>query len=280
MLNLMKQARAAIGLLNPSEVVSRSQRPVRIGLVAMSAEAYARMEEALGAPMGGRLTHRASDDNAPGQVELVFYDTDLTAPEGAYTFDYANPGAIAHNLLKEHEDLALPLARQFPGLRGAMLDHLIHEVAQENGLFALATALPDVIPNLIELPWVFGEWASDTAFITANQVRLAFQMAAAYGHEVGISHQKAEIASIGLGAFGWRALARELAGKIPFGGGLVAKGAIAYAGTFLVGKGLEAVHHGYNFTAADRAAAYQHGLEKGRGVMAAFRQAGQRMVAH
>ena len=40
-------------------------------------------------------------------------------------------------------------------------------------------------------------------------------------------------------AFGWRALARELVGHIPLGGGLIPKGAIAYAGTYVVGKGLE-----------------------------------------
>jgi len=54
----------------------------------------------------------------------------------------------------------------------------------------------------------------------------------------GVFERAAEILSIVGGAFGWRALARELAGKIPFGGGIIPKGAIAYAGTYVVGKGL------------------------------------------
>lgn len=273
MLKLLKQAGAAVRLLKPGEVVSQAQRPLRIGLVAETAEAYARMEEALGVGGANGRVYRATDADVPERVDLVLYDGDLTAPGDAHTLTHANPAATVNELMRDHSELGLPLARQFGGLRRAVLDHMIHAVAQENALFALATALPDVIPSLVELPWAFGEWASDTAFITANQVRLAFLVAAACGHEVGYGRQKAEIVSIGLGAFGWRALARELAGKVPFGGGLVAKGAIAYAGTYLVGKGLEALHHGYTFTAADRETAYQQGLVRGRGVVAPFTEA-------
>ena len=90
----------------------------------------------------------------------------------------------------------------------------------------LVTALPDVIPSLIELPWAAGEFASDTAFLTMNQVRMAFLIAGASDQDVGYREQRAQIAGIVAGAFGWRALARELAGKIPFGGGLIPKAAI------------------------------------------------------
>ena len=89
-----------------------------------------------------------------------------------------------------------------------------------------------MVPNFIELPWAIGEFASDTAFLTANQVRMAFQIAAACGKDVGLGKQKGAVLSIAAGAFGWRALARELVGKIPLGGGLIPKGAIAYAGTY------------------------------------------------
>ena len=138
-------------------------------------------------------------------------------------------------------------------------------VAKENALFAVATALPNVVPNLIELPWVVGEFASDTAFLTANQVRMAFQIAAACGKDVGLGKQKGTVLSIAAGAFGWRALARELVGKIPLGGGLIPKGAIAYAGTYVAGKGLELLHvHDGEPTAAQREQLYQEGLERGR----------------
>jgi hypothetical protein len=96
-----------------------------------------------------------------------------------------------------------------------------------------------VVPSLIEIPWALGEFASDTAFLTANQVRMSFQIAAACGKPVGLSAQKGAVLTIAAGAFGWRALAREMVSHIPLGGGLIPKGAIAYAGTWLAGKGLE-----------------------------------------
>jgi hypothetical protein len=264
MVKTLKQVRAAVLLLNPDEVRSRAGRPVSVGLVAEDSAGFTRMEETLGIVRAARsLAYRAGDPGAPARVDLVVYDSHLIAPQGAYTLHH-DPAATVGEVTRDHEDLALPLARQFPGLRKAVVEGIIHAVARENALFAITTALPDVIPSLVELPWVFGEWASDTAFLTVNQVRMAFLIAAACGKEVGLSHQKIEIVSIAAGAFGWRAIARELAGKIPFGGGLIPKGMIAYAGTYMVGKGLERLYHGHAWTAADREAAYQHGLERGK----------------
>jgi hypothetical protein len=242
---------------------------VRIGLVAATEAAYDRMEVALGVtPRARERVFRASDREAPGHVDLVVYETGMEAPAGAYTLDAEDPGATACEILRGHAELAPALARQFPGFRPAVLNNVIHEISRENAFFAVTTALPDLIPNLMEVPWAVGEWASDTAFITANQMRMAFLIAAACGREAGLARQKADVLAIAGAAFGWRAIARELAGKIPFGGGLVAKGAIAYAGTFLVGKGLVAFHHGHAFTAADRETAYQNGLERGRTAVA------------
>ena len=87
-----------------------------------------------------------------------------------------------------------------------------------------------------------------------------------------MSHQKAEIASLVAGAFGWRALARELAGLIPLGEGLIPKGAIAYAATFLVGKGLE---HFYQanvpYTPEQRVNTYKQALERGKSMLRSLR---------
>jgi hypothetical protein len=119
----------------------------------------------------------------------------------------------------------------------------------------------------MELPWALGEFASDTAFLTTNQVRLAFLIAGASGRPIGLTHQPGQVASIAAGAFGWRALARELSGKIPFGGGLIVKGAIAYAGTFAVGKGLEYYHQANrHYTREQSDAAYREGFDRGRQV--------------
>jgi hypothetical protein len=98
-----------------------------------------------------------------------------------------------------------------------------------------------------------------------NQIRMAFYLAAASDRSVGYREQKSELASIIAGAFGWRALARELIGKVPFGGGLIPKAAVSYAGTFAVGVSLERLYRlGYGFTREERRAVYEEAYEHGR----------------
>ena len=98
-----------------------------------------------------------------------------------------------------------------------------------------------------------------------NQIRMGFLLAAASDREVGYREQRSEIASIAMGAFGWRALARELVGKVPFGGGLIPKAAIAWAGTFVAGLSLERLYRlGYGFTRVERRTAYEDAFENGK----------------
>jgi uncharacterized protein (DUF697 family) len=233
-------------MVNPGEVRRRAALPVSIGMVAASDEAYKAMEEFLippGLPADGRWAlresaWRANDPEAPGEVDIQLYEEGLPRPRGAFVFRADAPSRTVEEIVVGNPDLELALAQRFPVFRARVVERLIRAVSQENALFAVATALPDAIPSLAELPWSFGEFASDTAFITANQLRMAFQLAAAHGKPVGYIEQKTELAAIAAGAFGWRAMARELVGKIPFGGGLIPKGAIAFAATYAIGKGL------------------------------------------
>ena len=272
-MKLVKQARAAFSLLNPEEVQSLAERPVSFGLVAARGGGYCELEDFLipaGVPGEPRMVmmeriHRADDPGAPDQVDLVLYEHGIQCDEGAFTFNRDDPQSTVARILEEHHELTLPLARQFPAFRKAAVDGIIQSVARENAMFAFATALPDVVPSLMELPWAFGEFASDTAFLTGNQVRMAFQIAAACGREAGLGRQKAEILSIVAGAFGWRAIARQLVSKIPLGGGLVPKSAIAYAGTIVVGKSLEFLYHAnVAFPRELRKEAYREAFERGK----------------
>jgi hypothetical protein len=269
MLNSLKQARAAFSLLNPSWVRRRATRPVHIGLVAADPEGYAEMERFL-LPNGGtsKQLHRASDAKPRAEVDFVLYGAGVPNPEGTYAFNPDDPEPWMSAIIANRDDLDVALARQFPVFRALAVEHVIHEVSRENALFALATAVPNIVPNLIELPWAIGEFASDTAFLTANQVRMAFLIASACGRDAGFSAQKIQLAAIAGGALGWRALARELVGKIPLGGGLIPKGAIAYAGTYLTGKGLEAYYLGNSrFSRAQREVVYQEAYQRGRGIV-------------
>jgi hypothetical protein len=276
MFKAVKQIRAAVSLLNPEEVRRTVARAPDIGLVASSPSGYAEMEDFLvpaAVPHGQRLEimqsiYRAGDRGAPGRFDIVLSEAGLPCPEDAFPFPREDPESAIRQVLHDREELSLALARHYRPFRKPVTDAIIQAVARENALFAVATSLPNIVPSLLELPWAMGEFASDTSFITINQVRMAFLIAAACGGNPGFAEQKAEIASVVAGAFGWRALARELAGKIPLGGGLIPKGAIAYAGTYLMGKGMQRLHHaGRRLTPRERREVYQEGYAKGRAIV-------------
>jgi len=280
-LTAVKQTRATISLLKPDDIRARAARPLHIGLVADGSAAFAEMEDFLipaAVTHATRLqlmerVHRATDLDVPETVDLVLYEPGIPCPQGAFSYRRDNPEATVAEVLAEKRELSLPLARQFPVFRKDVLQHIIHSVARDNALFAVATALPNILPGLIELPWALGEIASDTLFLTANQVRMAFEIAAACGKDSGFSAQAMEVLTIAGSAFGWRALARELVGHIPLGGGLIPKGAIAYAGTYVAGKGLELLHQ-YNglHTPEEQRELYREGFARGKAVAAAAAQ--------
>ncbi len=259
--------------LNPGAVREAAERPLSIGLEATSSETLAAMEDFLAPPGLSRRRrlqlfeglHRIGDPGIPLSFDIVLSEEGLPEAPGAFPFHAGDPKRTVRAILRERGDLSLPLARRFPPFRQPVIHGIIQDVAQENALFALFSALPDVLPNVFALGWAAAEFASDTAVLTVNQVRMAFLIAAASDRPVGFLDQKRQVASIVAGAFGWRAMARELAGKIPFGGGLIPKAAISYAGTYVVGLGLERFYRiGYGMTAAERGGVYREALATGR----------------
>jgi hypothetical protein len=268
-LAVLRQIRQALATLNPRELRELADRPLRVGLIAPSADALGQMETYF-APhhfsaerrvQAAQILIRGGGPNC----DIEIYDSSILRPANAFSFDPEAPENCVRRILKAREDLMLPLARRLYPFRKPAVHRLIRTIAKENALFCLTTALPDVIPSLAMIPWAAGEFASDTAFLTMNQIRMAFLVAAASDRPIGYREQRSEIASIVAGAFGWRALARELIGKVPFGGGLIPKAGIAYAGTFAVGLSLERLYRiGYGFTRDERHAVYEEAYEHGK----------------
>lgn len=268
-LAVFRQIRQALVNLNPAEVRAQADRPVRVGLVAASREALGSMETFF-AP------HHLSPERRTEAVQILIrgggpscdvqiYESSLLRPADAFSFDPEAPEDCVRRIVRKREDLMLPLARRLDPFRKEVSHHMIRTVAKENALFALVTALPDVVPSLASLPWAVGEYGSDAAFLTMNQIRMGFLLAAASDRAVGYREQRSEIASIAMGAFGWRALAREAVGKIPFGGGLIPKAAIAWTGTFVAGLSLERLYRlGYGFTRVERRRVYEDAFENGK----------------
>ena len=275
-LNLIKDIKSAYAHLNPGDVQRLSERPLSIGLAAGGEAGYRSLEQFLAPAANSRSTslggfaslNRVSAASGPGSHDLVLCEEGILCPSTAFVFRAADPKGAVEAVLDGVPDLEIPLARHFAVFREPVVTRIIQRTARENALFSLVTALPNVVPNLLELPWAIGEFATDTAFLTINQVRMAFLIAAAHGNSVGYGDQKMEIATIAAGAFGWRAIARELVGKIPLGGGLIPKAAVAFAGTYVVGLGLDRFHRtGAPLSQSERRQAYSHALERGRGIV-------------
>jgi hypothetical protein len=288
-IQVFQHVKDAIRNLDPEDIRKHTERPLRLLLYADNEQQYRDMEayllprdlSAAKRAQVHRLIYRGSDGGvspAKGDLEIYFdpsHDLD-TGESDVFGFDPVNPAATVNAILHRRPDLAVPLALHVLPFRGEVSQRMVKKIAKENALFSLATALPDIVP-FVSLPWAIGEFASDTAFLTANQIRMAFLLAAANDRDVGYHEQRGEIGTIILGAFGWRALARELVGKIPWGGGLVPKAAIAYAGTRVVGLSLERYYRlGKAYTRAERRLAYEDALERGKhlvgGLIEGFQQ--------
>jgi hypothetical protein len=271
-MSLLSQLRQAVTSLNPGEVREMAEQRVSIRLVAAHASSYTNMAgwlmpESISPAKradASRMIYLEGEDNKPDHFDLEIYAEDAIAPADAFIFRREDPHRVVKEILDKQEALGLPLARLFPPFREEVCKRLIHKISMENAAFSLATALPNMAP-LLGLGWAAGEFASDSVILTMNQIRLAFYMGAANDRAIGYGEQRTEVGSIIAGAFGWRAVARELVGKIPLGGGLIPKAAIAYAGTYVVGASLERYYRfGYKYTRTERRAAYEDAFEKGK----------------
>lgn len=295
-IQVFQNIKEALGNLNPDEIRRHTERPVSLLLYAHTDEDYREMENffapgALSEAKWRDLRHRirrASEGSheeagpaSANDLEFCYEESPAAhspALHNVFAFYAGNPARTVSEVLARRPDLAIPLAMHVLPFRQEVTRRIIKKVARENALFALASALPDIIP-FVSLPWAIGEFASDTAVLTANQIRMAFLLAAASDRDFGYREQRSEIATVVLGAFGWRALARELVGKIPMGGGLIPKAAIAYAGTRVAGLSLERFYRiGSMYTREERRLAYQQSIERGKIMAASMLQGLQRKL--
>jgi hypothetical protein len=273
---ILQQIRRAVGNLNPQEIRTSAGRPLAVLLVASDADGYRAMETFLSPPGFSRkkrfelseIVYRATDRAVPDTFDIEIYEAGLDCPSRAFQFFPETPEQLVPQVLEQHEELGLALARNFAPFREPVVDRIVHDIARENAIFSLATALPNIMPAGLTLPWGVAEMGSDTAFLTVNQIRMLFLLAGASDRDAGYREQRGEIASVIAGAFGWRSLARELVGKIPFGGGLIPKAAVAFAGTYVVGRSAERFYRiGYGYSRQERRVAYEEALLRGKAVV-------------
>jgi hypothetical protein len=275
----------AIRSVNPEEVRGMADRKVHIGLMATSesrlnemwfwlapieiSEAKRQTLAGMVHPLGPQLPDMPPP---PARLDLEIWEGGMrNKPENAFTYYANDPQRTVDEILEKHDELGLALSRHYLPFRRTVSEKIINAICNENVLFSITTSLPNIVPSVLALPFAVGEFASDTAFLTVNQLRMAFLLAGAHDHPIGYRQQKAQVASVIAGAFGWRAIARELISKIPFGGGVIGKAGISYAGTWVVGRSLERLYKvGGHLTPHERKNVYGEGLERGRQIAEKF----------
>jgi uncharacterized protein (DUF697 family) len=182
----------------------------------------------------------------PGQIE------DYVVP--AIEFEWLRARVLPH-LIDACKGVEIAVGRRLPMLRTTVAAKLTRDAALNALKVAGASALIDNVPVVGAFLGAFIS-AGDMMAITGIQMMLMLQIRAAFGKDPDVA-QMWELLPIVGGGFGWRALARELAGFIPVGGILI-KSAIAYAGTVVVGEGATFYElHGRHMAKVDAVKVYE-----------------------
>ncbi len=144
-------------------------------------------------------------------------------------------GRVFPHIVEASKGVEIAVGRRLPPLRESVAAKLTRDAANNALKVALASAVVDHIPVVGIVLGAFAS-AGDMVAITGIQMMLLLHIQAAYGKDPDVQRMWQLLPVIG-GGFGWRTLARELVGFVPVAG-IAIKGAIAYAGTIVVGEGV------------------------------------------
>jgi uncharacterized protein (DUF697 family) len=173
------------------------------------------------------------------------------------------------------EELHLPLARHVPLARAAYSKRLTDETAKANAIYAASTALGGIIP-VVNVPLN----VADMVILTKNQLVMAYKLALAYGKTGAPMSVMTEMIGVLGSGFFLRQVARGLVGFIP-GWGIVPKIAVAYAGTYLVGQGVNVwLRDGEKVTQRELERFYNEALAKGKKWAASLRRKPSQLPEH
>jgi uncharacterized protein (DUF697 family) len=185
----------------------------------------------------------------------------LTVPAPSTVGDYvvsaitkdALKGRVFTHIVDASKGVEIAVGRRLPPLRETVAAKLTRDAANNSLKVALASALVDHIPVIGVVLGAFAS-AGDMVAITGLQMMLLLHIEAAYGRDPDVQRMWKLLPVIG-GGFGWRTLARELAGFVPVAG-VAIKGAIAYAGTIVVGESVTFLEHGSHMSKAQASQIY------------------------
>jgi uncharacterized protein (DUF697 family) len=174
--------------------------------------------------------------------------------------DEASISAIATALIQlVPDERRLALAHRLPPFRPPMFDLTIEETARANATYALTTGIAEVVP-VLTAPLNLG----DMIVLTKNQLLMSYRLVLASGRDGEPRKLIAEILGVLGGGMLFRQLARQLVGLIPVAG-IVPKVAVAYGGTWAIGRAVVLwATDGREVTVDTLRALSAEGLERGR----------------
>lgn len=165
-------------------------------------------------------------------------------------------------------DRRLSLARQFQPLRACAFTVLIDETAKANAGYAFSTGLAEVVP-VLGVPLTIG----DILVLTKNQLMMSYRIAMAAGKTGKASELVGEIVGVLGGGLLFRQVARQLAGMLPVIG-IVPKVAVAYGGTWAIGRAVTIwATEGRKLTGDRLRQLSREGLARGRQVASSLQRA-------
>jgi uncharacterized protein (DUF697 family) len=172
----------------------------------------------------------------------------------ALTAEALRPRFFVH-LVEACKGVEIAVGRRLPPLRETVAAKLTRDAANNALKVAVASAVVDHIPLVGVVLGAFAS-AGDMVAITGLQMMLLLHIEATYGKDPDVQRMWKLLPVIG-GGFGWRTLARELVGFVPVAG-VAIKGAIAYAGTIVVGEGVTFfLEHGDHMSKPQAAQIYE-----------------------
>ncbi len=190
--------------------------------------------------------------SGPVQAPAAGAIEDYVVP--AVEFEWLRARLLPH-VIDACRGVEIAVGRRLPMLRTTVAAKLTRDAALNALKVSGASALIDNVPVVGIFLGAFVS-AGDMMAITGIQMMLMLQIRATFGKDPDVA-QMWELLPVVGGGFGWRALARELAGFIPVGGILI-KSAIAYAGTVVVGEGATFYElHGRHMASVDAAKVYE-----------------------
>ena len=170
------------------------------------------------------------------------------------------------------DGLRLSVARQLPPLRRPVFDALIDETARANAMYAMTTGVAESVP-LMSVPLN----VADIIVLTKNQLILSYRIALGAGKSGRARELLAEVVGVVGSGFLFRQGARQLVGLVPVLG-ILPKVAMAYAGTWAVGRAVAAwATHGEQVTAAAIRRFYREARERGQEVAQALVRRSRRL---